>query len=96
MTRLLRTWFLREWFDFTEGGQEDGESPEQALVREIHEELDAGVAVDGFLTTVEWVHIKRHADTPLLYSDFPWKQNAVGKQYSIFIAFADGGLCYTN
>ena len=52
MTRLLRTWFLREWFDFTEGGQEDGESPEQALVREIHEELAAGVAVDGFLTTV--------------------------------------------
>ena len=33
---------------------EKGETPEQALVREIHEELDASIRVDKFLYTVEW------------------------------------------
>ncbi|MCR5276104.1 MAG: (deoxy)nucleoside triphosphate pyrophosphohydrolase [Bacteroidales bacterium] len=46
-----------EWKDFWEwpGGKvEAGETPEQALVREIREELDAQIRVDKFLCTVDW------------------------------------------
>jgi 8-oxo-dGTP diphosphatase len=32
---------------------EAGETPEEALVREIHEELSADISVDQFLCTVE-------------------------------------------
>ncbi|MBQ9477716.1 MAG: (deoxy)nucleoside triphosphate pyrophosphohydrolase [Bacteroidales bacterium] len=46
-----------DWKDFWEwpGGKvEAGETPEQALVREIREELDAQIRVDTFLCTVDW------------------------------------------
>ena len=46
-----------DWKDFWEwpGGKvEAGETPEQALVREIREELDAQIRVDKFLCTVDW------------------------------------------
>jgi uncharacterized protein len=33
---------------------EEGESPEEALVREIREELSADIRIDRFLHTVEW------------------------------------------
>ena len=36
------------------GKVEPGETPEQAIVREIQEELETTVAVDGFLTTVDY------------------------------------------
>ena len=41
-------------WEFPGGKVEPGETPEQAIVREIHEELEAIIAVDGFLTTVDW------------------------------------------
>jgi len=52
-----------EWKDYWEwpGGKvEAGESPEQALVREIREELDTEINVDRFLQTVEWDYPKFH------------------------------------
>ena len=46
-----------EWKDYWEypGGKIEGdETPEEALVREIREELDTEIRVDRFLCTVEW------------------------------------------
>ena len=39
---------------FPGGKMEPGESREEALVREIREELSADIRIDSFLHTVEW------------------------------------------
>lgn len=44
----------KDWWEWPGGKIEEGEHPEQALVREIHEELDTEIHVDKFLTTVDW------------------------------------------
>ena len=50
----------KDWWEFPGGKIEEGETPEEALVREIREELDIGITVDRFLTTVEYDYPKFH------------------------------------
>ncbi len=50
----------KDWWEFPGGKIEPGETPEEALVREIREELNTKIAVDGFLTTVEYEYPEFH------------------------------------
>ncbi|MBO6255733.1 MAG: (deoxy)nucleoside triphosphate pyrophosphohydrolase [Bacteroidaceae bacterium] len=50
----------KDWWEFPGGKMEVGETPEEALVREIHEELSAEISVDEFLCTVEYVYPQFH------------------------------------
>ena len=50
----------KDWWEFPGGKMEPGETPEEALKREIQEELSTEISVDKFLCTVEYDYPKFH------------------------------------
>lgn len=60
---------FKDGWEFPGGKVEPGEKPEDAIVREIKEELEADIKVTGFLTTVEHDYPQFHLSMDCFWAE---------------------------
>ena len=61
----------KDWWEFPGGKIESGETPEEALVREIREELDAEIRVQRKITTLEYDYPEFHLSMDCFLCSLP-------------------------
>lgn len=76
----------KDYWEFPGGKMEQRESREQALCREIREELDAEIRVERLIATVEYdypdFHLTMHCFRCALLSDFTLKEHEAARWLS--------------
>jgi len=73
----------KDWWEFPGGKIEQGESPQQALVREIREELDAEIVVGELFRTVDYdypaFHLTMHCFLCRPHGPFTLKEHEAAR-----------------